>query len=108
MPYHANLNITGALTMEAWIKTSSTSYQHVIERGDWWENQMSYDLVLAEGKVRMDILQTSGSYVSCIGNSVMSSGVWHHIAGVYDGSQMRVYLDGVLDGSATPRSRMMH
>lgn len=62
---------------------------------------MSYDLVMAEGKVRMDIMQTSGSYVSCVGNTVMSSGVWHHIAGVYDGSQMRVYLDGVLDGTAT-------
>ena len=24
VPYNANLNITGALTMEAWIKTSST------------------------------------------------------------------------------------
>jgi len=25
--------------------------------------------------------------------------VWHHVAGVFDGNQMRVYLDGVLDGS---------
>lgn len=101
VPYNANLNITGALTMEAWVKTGSTSYQHVLERGDWWQAQMSYDLVVAEGKVRMDIMQSSGSYVSCIGNTVMSSGGWHHIAGVYDGSQMRVYLDGVLDGTAT-------
>lgn len=30
VPYQANLNITGTLTMEAWIKTTSTSYQHVI------------------------------------------------------------------------------
>ena len=100
VPYNANLNITGALTMEAWVKTSATTYQMVLERGDWFQNQMSYDLAIAEGKVRMDIMQTSGSYVSCIGATVMSSGAWHHIAGVYDGSQMRVYLDGVLDGSA--------
>ena len=44
VPYNANLNITGALTLEAWVKTSSTAYQTVVERGDWWQNQMSYDL----------------------------------------------------------------
>jgi hypothetical protein len=27
--------------------------------------------------------------------------VWHHVAGVFDGSYMKVYLDGVLDGSQT-------
>lgn len=101
VPYNANLNITGALTMEAWVKTSSTTYQMVLERGDSSQNQMSYDLAIAEGKVRMDIMQTNGSYVACIGSTVMNNGAWHHIAGVYDGNQMRVYLDGVLNGSAT-------
>jgi hypothetical protein len=27
-------------------------------------------------------------------NSVLEAGVWHHIAGTYDGSYMRLYLDG--------------
>ncbi|HEY0366860.1 MAG TPA: LamG-like jellyroll fold domain-containing protein, partial [Pyrinomonadaceae bacterium] len=101
VPYNANLNITGALTLEAWVKTSSTSYQHVLERGDWFQNQMSYDMTIAEGKVRLDIMQSNGSYATVMGNTVMSLNAWHHIAGVYDGSQMRVYLDGVLDGTAT-------
>src|ERR1700741_1031340 len=101
VPYNANLNVTGALTMEAWVKSSGATYQMVLERGDWWQNQMSYDFVLAEGKVRMDIMQSNSSYVACIGNTVMSTSAWHHIAGVYDGNQMRVYLDGVLNGSAT-------
>jgi YD repeat-containing protein len=101
VPYNANLNITGALTIEAWVKTSSNTQQMVLERGDWWQNQMSYELSIGEGKVRLDIMQTGGSYVACIGSTVMNNGAWHHIAAVYDGSQMRVYLDGVLDGSAT-------
>src|SRR6185503_5877012 len=101
VPYNANLNITGALTMEAWVKTSANTYQMVLERGDWWQDQMSYDFAIAEGKVRMDIRQSNGTYVSCIGSTLMNNGAWHHIAGVYDGSQMRVYLDGVLNGSAT-------
>src|ERR1041384_2131815 len=100
VPYNANLNITGALTLEAWVKTSSTAYQHVLERGDWWQNQMSYDLTLSESKVRLDIMQSNGTYATVIGNTAMSLNAWHHIAGVYDGTQMRVYLDGVLNGTA--------
>ena len=40
-------------------------------------------------------------YDSLLGNTVLSTGVWHHVAGVYDGSQLRLYVDGVLDGSMT-------
>jgi hypothetical protein len=101
VPYNANLNITGALTLEAWVKTSSTAVQQVVERGDWFQNQMSYQLTLVQSKVRLDIMQSNGSYAAAAGNTAMSLNAWHHIAGVYDGSQMRVYLDGVLDGTAT-------
>ncbi|HKU77569.1 MAG TPA: PKD domain-containing protein [Pyrinomonadaceae bacterium] len=34
-----------------------------------------------------------------MGNTTVTTNVWHHVAGVFDGSQMRVYLDGALDGS---------
>src|ERR1043165_2247031 len=101
VPYNANLNITGALTLEAWVKTSSTAVQQVVERGDWFQNQMSYQLTLVQSKVRLDIMQSNGSYAAAVGNTAMSLNAWNHVAGVYDGSQMRVYLDGVLDGTAT-------
>jgi hypothetical protein len=32
-------------------------------------------------------------------STTMSAGNWHHVAYVYDGSQERVYIDGVLGGS---------
>lgn len=42
------------------------------------------------------------------GSTVVSSDVWHHAAATYDGSTLRLYLDGVLDASRTvnkpPRS----
>ena len=31
------------------------------------------------------------------------SSVWRHAAATYDGSQWRIYLDGVLDGTSTPQ-----
>lgn len=33
------------------------------------------------------------------GSTVVSSGVWHHVAATYDGTSWRLYLDGALDGT---------
>jgi hypothetical protein len=30
---------------------------------------------------------------------VLSANSWHHVAGVYNGSQLQIYVDGVLDGA---------
>jgi hypothetical protein len=35
------------------------------------------------------------------GNTVITSGVWHHAAATYDGHTWKLYLDGKLDGSLT-------
>ena len=37
-----------------------------------------------------------------IGGTVLSTGVDYHIAGVYDGVNMIVYVDGVVDGATAP------
>jgi hypothetical protein len=34
------------------------------------------------------------------GNAVIADGSWHHVAAVYDGAELRLYVDGVLDVSA--------
>jgi hypothetical protein len=101
VPNSTSLNITGPLTLEAWVKTnSSTGLQSIIHRGDAiGTGQFTYSLRLENGKVRFDLQQSSGAYTATYGNSAVSTGVWHHVAAVYDGNQMRVYLDGVLDGS---------
>lgn len=47
-------------------------------------------------------LRTGGSTKTLIGsNGVLSPGTWFHTALVYDGSQMRLYQDGVEVGSAS-------
>jgi len=34
-----------------------------------------------------------------LGTVAVDDGLWHHVAGVYDGSRIYLYVDGVLDGS---------
>lgn len=93
-----SLNITGATTVEAWVKVNAIDGNaHVIvsrinrnEAGSGGGYELEVNGV---GKLRLDLFQSHNQYTTLIGTTVLSTGAWHHVAGVFDGSQMRVYLD---------------
>lgn len=99
VPNSSTLNITGPITVEAWIKTNSTAQQGIVERyGPAGTNDGGYALRIEQGKLRFFTLQNAATYDFVDGSTAISTGVWHHVAGVFDGSQLRVYLDGRADG----------
>jgi YD repeat-containing protein len=103
VPSSASLNITGAVTVEAWVKTTTTADQAIVERYATYPgagvSNGGYVLRLMGGRVTFATLKNSNEFDYQQGATPVTAGVWHHVAGVYDGSQMRVYLDGALDGS---------
>ncbi len=105
VPYGPGLGVTGPLTIEAWIKVNSHGADKgIAERyGPYNSASGGYDLrVTAAGKLHFFIgydTSNPATYHYIRGATTISTGVWHHVAGVYDGAQMRVYLDGALDGS---------
>ena len=104
VPNNTSLNITGPITVEAWIKYNAIdgANHDIVSRINRNDSTSGggYSLsVNTAGKLRLDLFQNYNSYTTVIGSTVMSTGVWHHVAGVFNGSQMRVYVDGVLDGS---------
>ncbi len=46
-------------------------------------------------------LQFSGGGVSVEGSVTISDGNWHHVAVSYDGTNIKLYVDGVADGSGS-------
>ena len=40
------------------------------------------------------------------GRKVIADGKWHHIAEVYDGKSIKLYIDGTLDGRAEPSGKL--
>ncbi|MEM2974451.1 MAG: DUF2341 domain-containing protein, partial [Candidatus Micrarchaeia archaeon] len=99
-PDNSNLNFQDKITIEAWVKTSATSvnFGHGIlgKGGDAYFFALadySVDAPRATGWLRM------GGWENLKGATVINDGQWHHIAMTYDGSQLKVYNNGVLDGA---------
>jgi len=99
------LDIAGPLTVEAWIKVSAIgAAQGIVERyGATNSTSGGYALRITNtGKLHFFIgydSTTAGQSDTIDGATTITAGQWHHVAGVYDGAQLRVYLDGVSDGA---------
>jgi hypothetical protein len=85
----------GPFTLEAWIyPTSATESRAVVAK----TQNSEYALFLHEGRATFDV-HLEGRYVSPQTESAITLNRWTHLAGVYDGQQVRLYVDGKLNKS---------
>ena len=99
VPDSASLDITGAITIECWVKRDRAAYQTLISKWSAVDSQRSYLVALtADNNVRFWI--TSGGTWGTL-KELTSSGTvgmeWTHIAATYDGNKMIIYIDSVED-----------
>jgi Concanavalin A-like lectin/glucanases superfamily/Immunoglobulin I-set domain len=107
VPTSASLNITGPLTIEAWIQPQSVvltpgSDTCIIWKGDLGGTDVTSPYALAVGlNNRVDGLIANGVAQNLISSTtLLQVGVWYHVAFVADGSNTKVYINGALDASA--------
>lgn len=93
----ASLNITRALTIEAWFKTNDKTVNQQIIRKENGTGAESYELYI--GSTIYFCVRGSSEICSQFSNSLISNGNWYHIAGTYDGSSTKFYLNGVQQDS---------
>lgn len=55
--------------------------------------------VNADGKATFSGRESGALFISAVGATTLTSGVWTHIAGVKSGTSWKVYVNGVEDGS---------
>jgi TolA-binding protein len=99
-------NITDRLTVTAWIKVNEfdKKYQTIISKGD---NSWRLARVGDSNNVEFACNGTAATRWTGVGEipwavsgtASVNDGKWHHIAGVFDGTQLYLYIDGVLEAA---------
>jgi len=88
-------------TMEAWIKNPNTDTLRTIV--SWGEHLFNKDrslwLYTNTGVLCLYFYPTTTNMVS--GTSDLRDNKWHYVAGTWDGSLGRVYVDGILENSGS-------
>ena len=89
----------------AWINLDDTAAEHKIVAR--WGTGLTEQYLLTcntggPGYTPVwNILDSGGTGHSVRGTTVLGTGVWYHIAGMYDGATMFIWNNGVLEASAT-------
>jgi hypothetical protein len=100
----SKFDFTERMTVAAWIKVVGfdKNWQAIVAKGDTsWRIARDRDRDCAQFAVnsipREQLLK---------GRIKVDDGQWHHVAGVYDGGKMYLYIDGVLDLSTVTTTKI--
>lgn len=92
----------GPLTLEAWVNARAfAARQGVVAKTE----NSEYGIFASDGRPDFSV-HLDGSYVTVRPTDVtLPTDRWVHLAGVYDGSEVRLYVDGQLVGQAEASGR---
>jgi hypothetical protein len=96
MDNNLSLNPAG-FTVSAWVKRDATNSGTVsiVSKRDGAFTK-GYDLRILNNN-NIEIIWKNGSNQSLISNSALPYDEWHHVSAIYNGSEVSIYIDGVLD-----------
>lgn len=109
--HNESQNLREALTIDAWIMRQGSCYPLnciVLMKEDApapLEGDLRYGIVLHDdpeswiyGRVSLSL--NTGFWADvAVSNTILEENVWYHVAGTYDGSIARIYVNGVLENS---------
>lgn len=88
------LDLDGAFSISAWVKRTNANASVVSKRNSGFSE--GYDFrINASGQAEMRWM--NGTLQSITSSVVIPTAKWHNIAVTYDGTDARLYIDGVLD-----------
>jgi hypothetical protein len=104
---NANLHLTNGLTLAAWIyPTVSGVYQQVISKWDVvFDYQKAYGTAIhPDGRFYFTVCANGDEFLGpsmlLLSTNTVPANQWTHVAATYDGSTMKVYLNGQLENQA--------
>ncbi|MBN2129130.1 MAG: LamG domain-containing protein, partial [Sedimentisphaerales bacterium] len=90
-----------AMTVAAWIRTSSLNNQVIVsfDRNEYWQLEVNGALA-KNGQAGWTVVTDAGQ-LNLASRVHVNDGQWHHVAGVFDNGLGTLYVDGVADAVKT-------
>jgi hypothetical protein len=99
VPNDPSLNITGSITIAAWIKPGKYGTQRIIRKVDE-TNDLGYSLFLGiDSTISIRFNNSSLTRLNSITKYPGTDDTWMHVAATYDESTIRLYGNGVEDNT---------
>ncbi|GEM_PF-3555176 len=103
IPNTQSLNPAAQITVEAWIYPTAWGVNFwtnsIVSKDDWSVGTRGFVMRCgANGTISFNLGTTVGWREAVSPANSMQLNRWHHVAGTYDGTQIRVYVDGVQKG----------
>ena len=101
-----SLDLTAAMTLEVWVKpTALSGWQSVVLKES--PSGLAYSLYANDGVPRpAGYVHIGTADIEAFGNSQLALNTWTHLAATYDGSLVRMYVNGNLTGSTAATGNM--
>ncbi len=95
------LQITGNLSLSAWVKTSTTSTGFVISKDDGSNRNYALVVVMDGGTLRARFFIVKSNTLVNVTSTTINVGDnnFHNIVGVNDGTDLKIYVDGNLEAT---------
>lgn len=95
LPSVTNLQNLKGLTLETWFRADAVEgRRHLASKG--FSAELSLTLNGGVPVFQVPITDRAGTALAAPKEIAVKPGAWHHLAGVFDGTEMRIYLDGKL------------
>ena len=93
------LDLTGnTLTISCWVKRSAAGSGNIVKKVDASNGYRLW--ITAAGKLQFDLL-LGGTAKTVTGATTIPLNEWKHLAARYNGSELRIFIDGTIETAAT-------
>lgn len=98
---HTNLSGPKTITLESWVYVDNFNSSPCANCAPLiWHQGGAYRFGTGNGKgMHFELSDGSNTQALNITSSVLKDDTWHHLAGTFDGTWMRIYIDGIVQDS---------